>query len=255
MDKSEAMETIGRAIRKISILRNGAPGSPDHIAFIQSTGLDLARVFGPDSIISKNFGSIDYWSTGHILTFASTYERDAARARQNAFIRGLNMAEGILRSVQEQLDRNGVDRLLRAGRAHAEGVRVFVSHGGETPALSKLDKFLRSFGVRPIIVGREPSEGLSVDDLVEKRMADADCVIVLATGDDETSAGRQPRANVIHEIGLSQKLHSDRIIYLKEVGCHFPSNIAPKVWENFVTDNMEAAFEKVLKELHAFGLV
>jgi hypothetical protein len=42
---------------------------------------------------------------------------------------------------------------------------------------------------------------------------------------------------------------------LKEEGCKFPSNITPKVWENFTQDNMENAFIKVAKELKAFGII
>ena len=47
----------------------------------------------------------------------------------------------------------------------------------------------------------------------------------------------------------------NRVIYLKEEGCEFPSNVRPKVWENFGQDNMEAAFERITKELKAFGLI
>ena len=46
-----------------------------------------------------------------------------------------------------------------------------------------------------------------------------------------------------------------RIIYLKEVGCEFTSNIAPKLWENFTQDSMDAAFTRVALELRAFGLL
>jgi predicted nucleotide-binding protein len=79
-------------------------------------------------------------------------------------------------------------------------------------------------------------------------------MIALATKDDEVDGHYQPRLNVIHEIGLAQeKLR--RIIYLKEEGCQFPSNVAPKIWESFTQDNMENAFAKVVKELRAFGVI
>ena len=96
---------------------------------------------------------------------------------------------------------------------------------------------------------------MSVDDLVERKMTESDCVVVLATADETVKGHKQPRLNVVHEIGLAQEKHRQRIVYLKEVGCEFPSNVAPKVWENFTQDNMEAAFEKVSKELRAFGLL
>ena len=46
-----------------------------------------------------------------------------------------------------------------------------------------------------------------------------------------------------------------RVIYLKEEGCEFPSNVRPKVWENFTQQNMECGFEKISKELRALGLL
>jgi hypothetical protein len=60
---------------------------------------------------------------------------------------------------------------------------------------------------------------------------------------------------VLHEIGLAQEKLGNRIIYLKEDGCIFPSNVSPKIWENFSQTNMEQAFIKVAKELRAFGVI
>jgi predicted nucleotide-binding protein len=225
------------------------------VAFIQSTGLELARIFGPESPISRNFNRISYTAIGSILTSHFDIEDDLVRAQHDAFLGGLAVAEGVLGSARSQLQRHGVDRLLSASRVRSEGAKVFISHGRETQALTKLERFLRALGTNPIIVIREPSEGLSVDDLVEKRLAESDCVVILATADDTVKGRKQPRLNVIHEIGLAQEKRPRRVVYLKEVGCQFPSNVAPRVWEDFTQDNMERAFEKVPKELRAFGLV
>lgn len=255
MKKVAALTILDDAVSEISELRRGRPHSPDHVAFIQSTGLELARIFGPDSPITRNFNRINYSASGSILTNIMSYEEDLARAHYNAFLEGLDLAEGVLRSGRAQLERHGADRILRASRVRSEGANVFISHGQETPALIKIERFLRALGTNPILVVREPSEGMAVDDLVEKRLSESDCVVVLATGDDLVEGRRQPRLNVIHEIGLAQEKHPNRIVYLKEVGCDFPSNVAARVWENFSQDNMEAAFEKLSKELRAFGLL
>jgi hypothetical protein len=60
---------------------------------------------------------------------------------------------------------------------------------------------------------------------------------------------------VIHEIGLAQEKFENRIIYLKEKGCVWPSNISPKVWEDFTQDNMGDAFIKIAKELRAMKII
>ncbi len=114
-------------------------------------------------------------------------------------------------------------------------------------------------GITPIIVKNKPSKGKAVDDLVKEQMDTCMAVIILATKDDKVKTEKeeyyQPRPNVIHEIGLAQEKVKDKIIYLKQEGCIFPSNISPKVWENFTQGNMENAFSKVAKELRAFRII
>ena len=115
--------------------------------------------------------------------------------------------------------------------------------------------YLSNIPLEPVIVIREASQGMSVDDLVDKKLSECDCAIILATADDPVGDRKQPRPNVIHEIGLAQEKLQNKVVYLKEESCEFPSNIRPKVWENFTQENMETAFEKISKELHAFGLL
>ena len=86
-------------------------------------------------------------------------------------------------------------------------------------------------------------------------MRDCDCAIILATADEQVEDRHQPRPNVLHEIGLAQEILENRLIYLKEDSCEFPSNVRPKVWEHFTQENLEAAFEKIAKELKAFNLL
>lgn len=68
MDTKEALSIIQQAIEKIPILRESRLFSPEHTEFIQTTGLELARIFGPDSVIAKNFSQIRYQSTNPYFT-------------------------------------------------------------------------------------------------------------------------------------------------------------------------------------------
>ena len=94
-----------------------------------------------------------------------------------------------------------------------------------------------------------------MDDLVEEQMTGCRCAIILATNDDKVEDYYQPRPNVLHEIGLAHEKLKGIVIYLKEEGCKFPSNIQPKIWEDFTQSNMEKAFEKIVKELKGFKLI
>ena len=255
MDRAEALTVVDRALSKLPELRRVRCGSPVHVSWVQTTSMDLARAFGSDSAVCLNFTKTTYHARGSFLISMLDYEHEVAQHNHAAYLEGLDWAEGILLSAKDQLATYGVDKMLRRGRVQSEGAKVFISHGTEGLALTKIERFLRALGVQPVIVGREASRGMSVDDLVEANMADADCVIILATADERVGDRMQPRPNVIHEIGLAQEKHGERVIYLKQQGCEFPSNIKPKVWGDFACENMESAFEKVSKELNAMGLL
>jgi len=138
---------------------------------------------------------------------------------------------------------------------------VFISHGKESVALRKLKEFIETLGIEPLIVKEQASLDKDLPDKVDLYLNQADFVIILATADDnvrDKQTGtdiKQPRQNVIHEIGLAQKAHPGRIIYLLEEGANFPSNIRPKVWESFKQRNMMDAFLGIVRELRAYGIL
>lgn len=132
--------------------------------------------------------------------------------------------------------------------------RVFISHGPVSVVLTKVERFIRGVGLEPILVKDQPSLGKAVDDLLVECMGACDTVIILATKDEQVEGRYQPRPNVLHEMGLAQG-QGKHMIYLKEEGCEFPSNVSPKVWENFTQDNMEEAYLKLVKELKGFGVL
>jgi predicted nucleotide-binding protein len=133
--------------------------------------------------------------------------------------------------------------------------KAFIAHGGKSVALDKLCRFVEALGVKALVVEEQPSKAKALDDKVEYYMAEADCAIILATGDDEIEGKLHPRQSVIHEIGLAQKTFPEKIIYLLEEGAEFPANIKPKVWERFTQDCMDEAFIAIARELKAFGLI
>lgn len=251
----KAIDILRNELSKIPSLRSSHTFSPEHVEFIQSAGLEISRIFGPDSLIGENFAEIVYQNTKGFIASAYDIEQKEEELNHKAYLTGLNMAEGILKSAVSQIQRHGADRILTESRIKRGEGRVFISHGKKTQALIKVEHFVRALGLEPVIVILGASEGLAVDDLVEKRMSESDCALILATSDDEIEGHKQPRPNVIHEIGMAQEKFKRKVIYLKENDCKFPSNVRPKVWENFTQSNMENAFEKISKELRAFGLL
>jgi hypothetical protein len=253
----QAIAVLKKHLNEVSTLRKCQPYSPAHVRWLQNVGLDLARLFTTTSGIHYNWREI-HWQFGGTF-IASLWDKEEIERSKNleAYQQGLDMAEGIIQSAIDQLEQVGIQGIEdeQGYVTPSMNKRIFISHGKNTPVLDRVERFIRTLGFVPVIIAREPSLGKSVDDLVEEQMTGCLCAIILATKDDEVQDYFQPRLNVIHEIGLAQEKFKNRVIYLKEDGCKFPSNVQPKVWEDFTQESLENVFEKIVKELRGFKLL
>jgi predicted nucleotide-binding protein len=137
----------------------------------------------------------------------------------------------------------------------SDKIKAFISHGKVSPALSKIEKYLRELDIEPLIVVEKASLGKTIPEKVEYYMDRANFVIILATSDNLIDGKMNPRGNVLHEIGLAQIKFPGKIIYLLEKGCEFSSNISPRVWERFSQDNLENVYSRLVIELKALGFI
>ena len=259
MTTDEAVATLRAIIAEIPQVAQTGRYSGAHLRWLQNTSFELARIFGGRSNVSANFAQLTYSIGSGPLPLDANWDPRGVVDRENekAFNRDLERAQGILESGIDQLQRVGLEQLRQeSGYFVAAGARkVFITHGHAEDVLRRVEDFVRALGLEPVVVKRGASQGESVDDLVERRIEECQAQIVLATADDQVGDAWQPRPNVIHEIGLGQRIFKDRMIYLKEDRCEFPSNVAPKVWEPFSRGNLEPAFQKIVKELRAMGLL
>jgi hypothetical protein len=203
----------------------------------------LMRIFSEDSRELKKF------QNAAELTPLKGPPDMVSEHRRKTMLRAAAELEAILSSIKEY----GIPE-------KQEGVippQVFIAHGGETTARDKLQDFLMALGVTPIIVEEQPSQGRSKDKNVEHYLKQCDCAIILATkGDIDGRTGEFiPRGNILIEIGRSQEILPDKMIYLLEEGAKFPTDIDEKVWERFTKESMDKAFTKIAKEFRAFGLI
>lgn len=205
----------------------------------------LANFFGDDSRQLKNFKD----SVGKEVFVQHFYGGEDTEYGK----RQIAHAKAALRAMVSEIENFGppeTQEIITAPKA-------FIAHGGETKALEKLKSFLDALGIEPSIAEEQASEDRSVDEQVEWCLANADCVIILGTADNQNLKDGKlyPRPNVCIEIGRVQERFPGRVIYLLEEGASFPSNITEKVYERFTQENMEKAFSKAAKELKAFGII
>ncbi len=173
--------------------------------------------------------------------------------------------ETALKSIIQKYETLGIELDAKTGTIEPSGamvgktdiIKVFISHGKAESPLAKLEKFMSAFGVDPIIVKDQPNLDRTTDRKVEDCLNEADFVIILATGDDEVvgEKTKRPRQNIMHEIGLAQKTHPGKIIYLLEEGAEFPSNVGPKVYERFNRQSMDSAFTAIVREMRKLGFL
>lgn len=265
-----AIAELGRLRDELSGLHEGYPYSEEHSRWTFNVRHALERYFGATSDLARGFAGLN-WSipAGTIIHGAHPAGIEGAKAelRRKAYQEQLYTARGVLSAAIDRVEANGVtiadsarpglfDRTLGSLRrpvgAPEANRRIFISHGGEPPALTKVEEIVRACGFEPVVVGKEASKGMSVDQLVRERMRECCCAIILATRDPDAPESGSPRGNVLQEAGMAQEIFENKIIYLLEKGVEFPSNLRPKVYESFGADNFEPLWSKIVKELRAF---
>ncbi len=136
--------------------------------------------------------------------------------------------------------------------------KVFVVHGHDTDNLRRVQDFLKSLGLEPVVLQDQANRGRT---LIEKFIEHSEVgfAIVLMTADDygrsrsETSDALRARQNVILELGyFIGHLGRDRVAALYESGVETPSDISGLTYIPF--GNAKWA-EAVKLELQAIGMV
>jgi len=125
-----------------------------------------------------------------------------------------------------------VDSQIKSTRERPVSKRVFVVHGHNEAALSKVARFLEHVGLDPVVLHEQPNKGRTIIEKFEAH-SDVAFAVVLLTGDDVGYANRadaqaaKPRArqNVILELGyFLGKLGRERVCPLCEEGLETPSD-------------------------------
>jgi len=255
MEKNKAIELLKQALNEIPQLSELHHDNQDFVLWHDRVQNIIKATLDSDDL--KRFAS---HRSVHIKGIFPDY------VYQNDYIDRLTDYETALKSIIEKFETFGIET-QKSIEVPPEAIfrevppKAFISHGKESAALRKLKEFIETLGIEPLIVKKLASLDKDLPDKVNLYLSQADFVIILATGDDtvtDKNTGKttiQPRQNVIHEIGLAQKTHSGKIIYLLEEGSEFPSNIRPKVWESFKQRNMMDAFLGIVRELRAYGIL
>jgi len=149
---------------------------------------------------------------------------------------------------------------------------IFISHGKDLKPMNELKSILTEFGLIPVILSEQPSEGKTVMEKLEA-YSNVGYAFVLLTPDDlggfvETgsiwtrpkrlrkflkTAHTRPRQNVVLEFGyFAGKLGRDKVACLLKKPVEQPSDMQGIVYLSFKESLMEIK-EEIGKELKAAG--
>jgi len=156
---SRAIKIFREHLNKIVELRKDYPNSASHMRWLINVDFDLSRTFGTGLGMHNNWKKIRWQFYGRInIPYNRDPDQFVEQLNLEAYQRGLDMAQGILQSAIDQLKQVGIEVIKEKGYDVPDSDRrIFISHGKQTLALDKIERFVRSIGFNPIVVSREAS--------------------------------------------------------------------------------------------------
>lgn len=180
--------------------------------------------------------------------FSITFSEKFSWVAWNWYMRTqLEKCMGIFRAINETNIENVIDKSLR---------KVFISHGKLTPAFTKLELFIRSFGLTPLFDTNTPSQAKAINTHVANLISESDFYIILATNDTVDKSGKKlPNHNVVIEFDRMIQSGLYNIVVLLEKDCKFPSMQQDIIYETFTQESMDNAFIKLSSEFVKNNLI
>ncbi|MDA3926849.1 MAG: nucleotide-binding protein [Kiritimatiellae bacterium] len=236
--KDKAITKVQTQIDQIDALSKKRKGNPDFKKWIRDTQVAIEYIFGEESRHITDFNKIRY------CLGAFTNHTPESRFQQ-AYVDGLNHAEGILKSMIEEIAEYWNDNEIDTDK-NSEGSqiddpvsnnKVFVVHGQDAGTKETVARFLSQIGLDPIILHEQASQGNTIIEKFEQ-YADVSYAIALLTPDDiggpvAETENLTPRArqNVIFEFGyFIGKLGRNKVLGLLREGVEIPSDYSGVVY-------------------------
>ena len=144
--------------------------------------------------------------------------------------------------------------------------KVFIVHGRDNALKNDIERFLNEVGLQPIVLHRQPDEGLTIIEKFEKH-SDVTFALILLTPDDVGCLSTQlekavevksfelrARQNVVFEFGyFIGKLGRSRVCCVYKEGVTLPSDLSGLLYKKVLDDVDEIAYG-LIREMKNAGL-
>lgn len=187
---------------------------------------------------------------------------------EDAFARAKSNLLAALTVASEVVTDDAFSQLSSTDKATAPGARsnsVFVVHGRDDRPKTDLEMLLSEIGLDPIVLHRQPDEGNTLIEKLEKHSAVGYAFILLTPDEiaylradeskpeNERAKYRRARPNVIFEFGFFVgQLGRANVSCIYTGDVEIPSDLAGLVYKRYNESVNEIAYE-IIKELKAAG--
>ena len=265
--KSRAIDLLAEALDEIPELKKLSRESTEFAGWRRDTEISITHIFGDEGRHLKEFKNISFtppYPRAIVVGSGVPDRRPKERDYQERFERGLDRADTILKSMIREIERtwedvteeNKVPNLSTNGRR--DKTRVFVVHGRDEGTKHTVARFLENNRLRPVILGEQPDEGLTIIEKFEKHAQNVGFAVILLTPDDvgalqgeENNLKPRARQNVILELGyFIGRLGRNRVCALLRGDLEKPSDYHGVIyipmddhgaWQQQLIKNLEAA--------------
>ena len=170
---------------------------------------------------------------------------------------------GYKKTEEEDKDNDNRENVHKSKNRQSSS--VFIVHGHDHALKNDVEIFLRDIGLEPIVLHRQPDEGLTIIEKLEK-YTDVNYALILFTPDDVGCSAEElqdpidssileyrARQNVVFEFGyLVGRLGRNRVCCIYRKGTILPSDINGLLYKGISTSIDEVGWSLV-KELKAAG--
>jgi len=212
------------------------------------------------AISSDNSPAVKLATTGISVETDGYYEEDFNRAK------GTIMGALEITFESMKLDTYGELRApISNSKSPSLSNRVFIVHGHDESLKNDFERFIHEIGLEPVVLHRQPDQGLTIIEKFEKN-SDVGYAFILLTpdeiaytidqnaiDDDKRKKEKRVRPNVIFEFGyFVGYLGRNRVCCIYKEGVELPTDVTGLVYKK-VQGSIETIALSIIKELKAAG--
>ena len=268
--KAKAIERLRKVLNEIPKLKTLPSHSPEFKRWHRNALVTLRNTFEDNSSHLKEFNDISFTPKrrrGTVSKLSSDLEgTDFTPSLDpvDAYVKGLNSAEALLKSMIEEIEDFGEDDDQKQFPASIQGNdrprtnEVFVIHGRDEGARELVARFLERLELKPVILHEQPNEGRTIIEKFEDHDHVGFALALLTPDDigslqgDKNNLKPRARQNVIFEFGyFIGKLGRERVCALVKGDVEKPSDYDGVLY--IPLDAEDGWKQKLFQELDAAG--